>query len=270
MIEYPFLDEENEIVYFSENTIVNQWVETKWVSSTTAYYKNLGYKYTKQYDSFWVDVRDLPKGSNVKVTVYCPVDMESREVYWYAITKVQNTICVFHANFVNRKNKRYGRLIALECLGRGRWNNYDWLCECDCGNFITVNSSHLQSGSTQSCGCLSSDNMRQLAKSQVGSNSPTWKGGSVGYYGPNWRKQRKLARKRDNHECQRCGINKKQNGRALDVHHIKTFRSFNYISGVNKNYLEANDLNNLITLCAKNGCHMLVENNYQRLFDYSP
>lgn len=34
-----------------------------------------------------------------------------------------------------------------------------WLCECDCGNTVVVNSNSLKSGSTQSCGCIKKENL---------------------------------------------------------------------------------------------------------------
>lgn len=45
--------------------------------------------------------------------------------------------------------KRFGRLVAIEYLGKSRW-----LCKCDCGNDTIVLSSALVHGSTESCGCL--------------------------------------------------------------------------------------------------------------------
>jgi DEAD/DEAH box helicase domain-containing protein len=41
------------------------------------------------------------------------------------------------------------------------------------------------------------------------------------------------------------------------VHHIRPFREFNYIPGQNENYQEANQLDNLITLCPS--CHRQAE-----------
>ncbi len=83
-----------------------------------------------------------------------------------------------------------------------------------------------------------------------GENHPQWRGGREKYYGPNWTKQKNLARKRDNYICSNCKT--KEDGRAHDVHHIVPFRKFGKI-----NYLEANNLNNLITLCPS--CHCSIE-----------
>lgn len=88
----------------------------------------------------------------------------------------------------------------------------------------------------------------------TGNKVHNWKGGKLPYYGPNWHKQRKLARERANNKCEYCDMS---TDRALDVHHIKAFRSFGYIKGQNDNYLSANDSDNLIALCF--GCHRKAE-----------
>jgi DEAD/DEAH box helicase domain-containing protein len=67
-------------------------------------------------------------------------------------------------------------------------------------------------------------------------------------YGPNWDQQRRRARERDQFRCQVCGA--PEQGRAHDVHHKVPFRT---LAG----YLQANQLNNLITLCA--ACHRRAE-----------
>lgn len=49
-------------------------------------------------------------------------------------------------------NQRFGRLIALE-RDKTKKRSY-WICQCDCGNKISVRSDHLTSGKIQSCKCL--------------------------------------------------------------------------------------------------------------------
>lgn len=51
--------------------------------------------------------------------------------------------------------QRFGRLTAL------KFNNINpknrcavWLCKCDCGNTLLIDSSRLTSGNTKSCGCI--------------------------------------------------------------------------------------------------------------------
>jgi DEAD/DEAH box helicase domain-containing protein len=67
-------------------------------------------------------------------------------------------------------------------------------------------------------------------------------------YGPNWTRQRNLARQRDQFTCQVCGA--VEQDQSHHVHHKKPFRSF-------LSFIEANQLDNLITLCPN--CHKLAE-----------
>lgn len=95
-------------------------------------------------------------------------------------------------------------------------------------------------------------------------------------YGPNWQQQRQIVLARDGHRCRNCGAAGKdltgspQDGlasetglgepvrsRTLHVHHIRPFRDFNYIPGQNDNYKQANQPDNLITLCPS--CHKQAE-----------
>jgi predicted small metal-binding protein len=56
--------------------------------------------------------------------------------------------------FLDRTNKRYGRLIAKEHRGKDHRGKHLWLCSCDCGNKKIVTSDNLSSGKSKSCGCL--------------------------------------------------------------------------------------------------------------------
>ena len=80
-----------------------------------------------------------------------------------------------------------------------------------------------------------------------GENAPHWKGGGKNDYGQwYWKRQRELARERDDNTCQGCGKVVKD-GRALDVHHIVPYDNFD-------DPKDAHDLKNLVCLCRK--CHM--------------
>lgn len=92
----------------------------------------------------------------------------------------------------------------------------------------------------------------QIEGAKPGPLNINWKGGYKKYYGPNWRQQRREARKRDGYTCVRCGITEIDLGIELDVHHIQPFREF----GLSR-YQDANDLDNLVSLCAL--CHKFVE-----------
>lgn len=72
--------------------------------------------------------------------------------------------------------------------------------------------------------------------------------------GRNWQEQRQKALVRDNWTCQDCGATIDEIGeRSIHVHHKIPYREFG-------NYREANDLKNLITLCAS--CHPRIEHIY--------
>lgn len=82
-----------------------------------------------------------------------------------------------------------------------------------------------------------------------GSQHPNWTGGPQ-YYGVSWKPAKKLALIRDGYQCQRCGKRPKKN--QCDVHHILPFQLFG-----KERHQEANDLDNLVTLCRS--CHANVE-----------
>lgn len=89
---------------------------------------------------------------------------------------------------------------------------------------------------------------------KMGTGNPNYIGGTrYPDRGRNWWSQRRAALKRDNATCQLCGRKaKKHERRIVEVHHIRPYKDFE------GNYLAANELSNLITLCRK--CHTQVEN----------
>lgn len=55
----------------------------------------------------------------------------------------------------NLIGKRFGKLTVLEYLGKSKWK-----CQCDCGQETAVETCHLNSGHTKSCGCLKGKNTK--------------------------------------------------------------------------------------------------------------
>ena len=51
------------------------------------------------------------------------------------------------------KNKRFGKLLVLEKIGKDKSRNVMWKCKCDCGNETTSTSRDLNRGHKTSCGC---------------------------------------------------------------------------------------------------------------------
>ena len=116
--------------------------------------------------------------------------------------------------------------------------------ECDyCGGVFSRYRSQLEPHNFCSKKCCGA----WLGSWRRGENSPTWRGGSVNYRGPNWPEQRHAARERDGHRCVRCGVVD-----TLQVHHKRPFRCFD-------SYFEANRLENLETLCLP--CHRKDDGN---------
>lgn len=80
----------------------------------------------------------------------------------------------------------------------------------------------------------------------VGERAAMWRGGSDPNRGQAWLKLAESIRERDGYTCRRCGTTQFENGRRLDVDHIRPWRSF-------ENKKEANAADNLVALCAR--CH---------------
>jgi len=79
-----------------------------------------------------------------------------------------------------------------------------------------------------------------------GENHPSWNGGKEHYYGPEWPEQREKCLERDDYRCQGCGKHNSEASIALNAHHIKPYKTFDYRE-------EANKVDNLVALCI--GCH---------------
>lgn len=67
-------------------------------------------------------------------------------------------------------NKKIGKLLVINEIGRTRSGGITWKCICDCGNEVNFSSDHLtrKIRPVKSCGCI--------RKSQKGNNHPQWKG----------------------------------------------------------------------------------------------
>ena len=56
------------------------------------------------------------------------------------------------------RGKRFGRLTAIECVGKAQNSTYRlWRCTCDCGREVITTTHALTCGDTKSCGCLKHD-----------------------------------------------------------------------------------------------------------------
>ena len=59
------------------------------------------------------------------------------------------------AKSLNLEGEKFGDLTVKELAGRDKHKNRIWLCECTCGNAVTVATYKLTSGGKTHCGCKS-------------------------------------------------------------------------------------------------------------------
>lgn len=133
------------------------------------------------------------------------------------------------------------------------------ICEICGSQFRRARFFGLVRGNVRFCSRKCLDKFNSINKQRE--KNVNWTGGGDRDYGPNWLEQRRKTRERDGNVCQLCG--KHMQKWKLDIHHITPFRVFGFVTGANENYLAANDLNNLVTLCRS--CHLKVEHNPQLL-----
>ena len=72
----------------------------------------------------------------------------------WGLKNAKNPACCrkcFHGE--NLKNKKFGRLTALESKGRENHSSL-WKFECECGKIVVLPATNVKSGKTKSCGCL--------------------------------------------------------------------------------------------------------------------
>lgn len=140
--------------------------------------------------------------------------------------------------------QRGAKFCSYECYHLSMHNQIECTCKYCGRTFMTPPSkSNKQRGFYCSRKCHSAANS--------GAANPVWRGGHTHYRGNNWSIQRRLARERDGNVCQSCHRKPRKSEKLFHIHHIKPFRYFN------GDYLSANDLSNLITLCPT--CHKKAE-----------
>ena len=136
--------------------------------------------------------------------------------------------------------QRFGKLVALEKAPSRKGKTY-WLCQCDCGNTKEIQTGHLTSGVTTSCGC--------------GCPSIRNKGQKV----IDFRVRIKKALVEANgHKCAYCGL--VDDPVIYDFHHIDpSTKLFGLASGDTKSRQRyADEAKKCVMLCAI--CHRKVEN----------
>lgn len=64
------------------------------------------------------------------------------------------------AKFQDLSGQKFNRLTVIR-RDESVLNKVSWICKCECGNEISVTTSHLKCGHTQSCGCLQKEKARE-------------------------------------------------------------------------------------------------------------
>jgi 5-methylcytosine-specific restriction endonuclease McrA len=163
----------------------------------------------------------------------------------------------FYRPFANRLDRGSNQYCSRDCMakafiGRESPRKGEWIASrCDhCSAPLSRPEWYHKQNSRTFCDskCFGA----WKAANWTGESNPAWAGGQHHYYGPNWDRQSRRARVRDNKECQFCHAHTSSARRNLDVHHIKPFRYFGFA-----NYKQANLLSNLVTLCEP--CHHFLE-----------
>ena len=79
---------------------------------------------------------------------------------------------VSEVNFTDLTGKRFGRLTVLKYIPQNERENErrNWLCQCDCGNIVSVEGAKLNFGHTKSCGCLVNEHIGNLNRKYKYSN----------------------------------------------------------------------------------------------------
>lgn len=71
-------------------------------------------------------------------------------------------------------NMKFGRLKVIKYSHSNNDGRAMWLCNCDCGNNnIVVNGKYLRNGDTKSCGCLTTEGMKELIEKNKKHNKIT-------------------------------------------------------------------------------------------------
>ena len=59
-------------------------------------------------------------------------------------------------------DKKFTRLTAKMIIGKNKYRQNVWLCECDCGNKVKVTAATLKTGKAKSCGCYTIERIKEV------------------------------------------------------------------------------------------------------------
>ncbi len=76
---------------------------------------------------------------------------------------------------INLAGYIFGRLTAIEPIGRTRAGSVLWSVMCECGNESVACSNNLRTGNTKSCGCIEMEGKLKHGHALYKNQSPTYR-----------------------------------------------------------------------------------------------
>lgn len=73
-------------------------------------------------------------------------------------------------SLIDMTGQKIGKLTVLrrdESKPRGHGHTVHWICQCECGNIVSVSGTNLRCGNTHSCGCLQKETMTKIRKLDI-------------------------------------------------------------------------------------------------------
>jgi hypothetical protein len=68
------------------------------------------------------------------------------------------------SQLIDLTGKKFGRLAVIQKENSEKGKSVKWLCQCECGNFVSVQGGSLKAGKTKSCGCYNREVATKLCK----------------------------------------------------------------------------------------------------------
>lgn len=121
-------------------------------------------------------VRCLNEVKDGSVLWECLCDCGTVKNYTVSVlTSVNSCGCMQHQGRpLDLKDKIFGRLTAVESVGKNKAGQYIWKRICECGNEHTTTGTSLIENHTKSCGCLSRESLLTRSKTHGWANTPEY------------------------------------------------------------------------------------------------